>query len=174
MLLVNLGSTLYLCCTSVRICVNKTIWESDHRVIESLSKLTTLTCDSCTFLSLIPSPEAKLTADLLIDSFTKGSHDPDSRLHCKVLIDTCGVGSVTEYNLPRREKMPRAPVVMVGKEDEQLRESAQGTRPGRGQHTLQLQSCLCALTRNRTGVSSNWVLTRFEIAYKVMGCKFTI
>lgn len=144
MLLVNLGSPLYLCCMSVRICVNKTIWESDHRVIESLLKLATLMCDSCMFLSLTPSPEAKLTADLLIDSFTKGSHDPDSWLYCKVLIDTSGVGSVTEDNLPRREKMPRAPVVMVGKEDEQLRESAQGTRRGRGQHTRVAELLVCS------------------------------
>lgn len=143
MLLLHLGSMLYLCCMSVHICVNKTIWESGHRFIKSLLKLTTMMFDSCTFLSLTPGPEAKLTANLLINAFTKGSNDPDPRLHCKVSTDTCGVGRVTEDNLARREKIRRAPVVMVGKEDEQLREPAQGMRPGGGQYTRAAELLVC-------------------------------
>jgi len=52
-----------------------------------------------------------------------------------VLTDAWDVERVTEDKLPRREKMPRAPVVMVRKEDEQLKESAQRMKPGGGQHT---------------------------------------
>lgn len=89
-------------------------------------------------------PWSKINSRSINRFFHKGSHDPDSRLYCKVLIDTCGVGSVTEDNLPRREKMPRAPVVVVGKEDEQLRESAQGTRRGRGQHTRVTELLVCS------------------------------
>lgn len=73
-------------------------------------------------MCLTPGPEAKLAANLLINSFTEGSNDPDWRLHCKVLIDTRGVRRVTEENLPRREKMPGAPAVVVGKADELLRD----------------------------------------------------
>lgn len=43
--------------------------------------------------------------------------------------------------------MARASVVMVGKEDEQLRALAQERDQGEG-NTLESQSCSCALTRN--------------------------
>lgn len=103
-------------------------------------------------MSLTPGPEAKLAANLLINYFTKGSNDPGWRLHCKALIGTCGVWRVTEETLPRREKMPGAPVVVVGKADELLRDQFTERDQTEG-NTAESQSYLCALTRNPTGIS---------------------
>lgn len=79
MLLLNFRSKLCLCHTTVHTCVNKTL--TAYRFIKALLKLMALTSDSCLFLP--PGPEAKLTASLLINSFTRGSND--TQLHCQGL-----------------------------------------------------------------------------------------
>lgn len=40
--------------------------------------------------------------------------------------------------------MSQAPSVMAGKEDEQLRESVQGTRPGRAKHPKVSELAMCS------------------------------